>query len=327
MRLAPHRVRQLGRVLAVFALSALGASSALAAPTYTITDLGTLSGTTKSIATGINEQGQVVGVAYNTNDPNQGYDIGARSFLYSGGQMTQTSPIGGLANAINDSGQAVGGLYKDINSAGDYVGGRHLISGGQDVTLPLFAFGINDSGLISGSVNAQGGSTAHAAVYSNGQLTDLNWVIGGNMSGADAINNHGHLLIGGDNGAQVHSVLYANGVVTDLASLPGGSGKVGRSLNDSDQIVGDNFLYSAGQFSDLNALIPTSSGWSRLSPSRINNAGQIVGQGLIDGEEHAFLMTPIGQTVPEPSSLAVFGAMAIGLAAIGIRRDRSNTVR
>jgi hypothetical protein len=44
---------------------------------------------------------------------------------------------------------------------------------------------------------------------------------------------------------------------------------------------------------DLNTLIAPLSGWELLDASAINDAGQITGQGLIGGEYHAYLLTPI----------------------------------
>jgi probable HAF family extracellular repeat protein len=43
---------------------------------------------------------------------------------------------------------------------------------------------------------------------------------------------------------------------------------------------------------DLNAMIPPGSPWYRLNASSINDSGQIVGFGTINGETHAFLATP-----------------------------------
>jgi hypothetical protein len=43
---------------------------------------------------------------------------------------------------------------------------------------------------------------------------------------------------------------------------------------------------------DLNALIPAGSPWYLQATSSINDAGEIAGQGLINGEVHAFLATP-----------------------------------
>jgi PEP-CTERM motif len=62
---------------------------------------------------------------------------------------------------------------------------------------------------------------------------------------------------------------------------------------------------------DLGTLLGT----TQSIATGINDAVQIVGQGLIDGQEQAFLMTP--QNVPEPGTLTIFG---LGLAALVILR-------
>jgi hypothetical protein len=43
---------------------------------------------------------------------------------------------------------------------------------------------------------------------------------------------------------------------------------------------------------DLNDLIPKDSGWTLQAAESINDAGQITGFGVINGEVHAFLATP-----------------------------------
>ena len=43
----------------------------------------------------------------------------------------------------------------------------------------------------------------------------------------------------------------------------------------------------------LNTLIPAGSPWYLQNACALNDAGQIAGQGLINGEVHAFLATPI----------------------------------
>jgi probable HAF family extracellular repeat protein len=344
---------------------ALSARSAFADPLYTITDLGTLPGQTSSVATGINNQGQVVGISYNNSDGHFGTSSspptagpprfwqsgsGAGSFLYSHGQMTQVSPVGGLAMSINDSGQVVGGQYSSINNLGQYVGGQNagvqtdnpgttsiLVSGGATTILsPLFIpYSINTAGQVAGSVfvNAHGGDDSHPALYQNGQLTDLfPKVASGEYydSRAVAINQKGNLLISvlpfyGPNGSQAGSIssyLYtaSTGRTTNLTALPGGSGMVAAALNEKDEAVGGGFLYSKGTVQTLASLLPAPSAWSSLNATGINDRGQIIGQGAINGEEHAFLMTPHGQAVPEPGTLAIWALLASAAAVRTVAR-------
>jgi probable HAF family extracellular repeat protein len=49
---------------------------------------------------------------------------------------------------------------------------------------------------------------------------------------------------------------------------------------------------------DLNTLINPSFGWVLQQAFAINDDGQVTGFGTIDGQTHAFLLTP--EPVPEP---------------------------
>jgi uncharacterized membrane protein len=333
------------------AMAGLAGSAAQADPLYSITDLGTLPGKTSSVATAISNQGQVAGISYNGPD---GYftDVfqgsanpprftvtanGAQSFLYGSGQMTQINPTGGLAMSINNSGQVVGGQYSSIDDLGQYVGGQtagivipnpsttsEFVSHGTTTTLsPLFVpYSLNNSGQIAGLliVNADQYSRFHPAVDQSGQITDLvSKVPHGNYydTRAIAINQIGDTSINVQpEGQKPLSYLYvpSTGAVINLSALPGGSNMIGAALNDKDQVVGNGFLYSNGTIQTLASLVSSSSGWSNLVSTRINDTGQIVGQGLINGQEHAFLMTPTGQEVPEPGTLAIWGLISAGLA-------------
>ncbi len=326
MTTKPFRTRC--RVLFAVAVCCLTPAWANASPMYNITGLGVMPGNTQSIATGINSQGQVVGVSYTTHDVINGYDAGAKSFLYSGGQVNQINPLGGPANAINDSGQVVGGFYLGINNAGQYIGidnngVENVYTNGQATALPLVALAINNAGAIVGDVLTNGAHNSLATMYANGQTTDLSQATGLQNSAAVGINNNGDVLITGSNGNGVHSFLYVNHIMTDLTGLPGGAGKIATALNDSDQIVGNNFLYTGGQILPLTNFLLPNSGWSNLYATGINNKGQIIGQGLFNGQEEAFLMTPITQTVPEPTSVTLFGGVMAGLAFVRAKKRRS----
>src|SRR5271165_7071038 len=132
--------------------------------------LGITQYSTRTIAYGINDAGQVVGEyidnALNTN-----------GFLYSGGSYTTiddplAAPIGGdtitIAEGINDAGQIVGIYY-----AGSYAAAYgFLYSGGNYTTIadPLatgrtYANGINDAGQIVGEYGDVSGTTIHGFLY------------------------------------------------------------------------------------------------------------------------------------------------------------------
>jgi probable HAF family extracellular repeat protein len=113
----------------------------------------------------------------------------------------------------------------------------------------------------------------------------------------------------------------------DLGSL-GGNYSSAFGINNSGQVVGesytangfvdDAFLYSNGTMLDLNSMIPASSGWQLTEACAINDHGWIVGAGFNpSGQDHAFLLTP----VPEPSTLALLAAGAIGLLGFAWRRQ------
>jgi uncharacterized protein (TIGR03437 family) len=64
------------------------------------------------------------------------------------------------------------------------------------------------------------------------------------------------------------------------------------------------FLYASGKVYDLDTLVVNGTGWTLTNATAVNDAGQIVGAGFINGQEHAFLLTPALTT-------AVFAISAI----------------
>jgi probable HAF family extracellular repeat protein len=226
-----------------------------------MTDLGTLGGS-RSVASAISPDGQIVGQAYILgNTPH--------AFLHSGGTMT------------------------DLNT---------LIPAG--ITL-LSATAINAAGQIVGEAHIPSANNArHAFLYSPGTVTDLG-TLGGTHSVAFGINTTGQVVgssyLPGDR-AQ-HAFLYSDRM-TDLGIL-GGRDSFAYGINTTGQVVGRSYLPGdlahhafryrscSGTMIDLNDLVPP--GVIVTNATAINTAGQIVGDGRIDGSPHvhALLLTPL----------------------------------
>jgi probable HAF family extracellular repeat protein len=193
-----------------------------------------------------------------------------------------------------------------------------------------YAWGINNVGQVVGNVND--GGLAFVWDSTNG-MQDLGTLGGGR--GAEAINNIGQVVgYSYTSGLNVHAFLWdsTNGM-QDLGTISG-YGSVASGINDFGQVVGSlttsgeepqhSFVWdSTNGMRDLNDLIDSNSGWTLNSAKAINNKGQIVGYGNLNGQQRAFLLTPIAETnpksVPEPGS--VLGLLAFGaLGANSLRK-------
>jgi probable HAF family extracellular repeat protein len=276
-------------------------------------DLGKLGGSS-SQANGINSGGQIVG----TTGTRSGV---GRAFLWNA--STGMQDLGSLAGSnsygygINDAGQVVGWTIAAIS--GDTHAFLWDASSGMTDLGTLggpgsIAFGLNTSGQVAGSAETPnvfnpniGLHTHHAFLWNNGVMTDLGTLPGAtspnDFSIAYGINSSGHVVGESDTGVDHHAFLWSNSVMTDLGIVHGGPDSVAHGINISDQVVGTSgrsaFLWSpsAGMI-DLNTLIPSGSGWNLTDASAINDNGQIVGVGTINGQTHAYLLTPGSPSVP-----------------------------
>jgi hypothetical protein len=80
-------------------------------------------------------------------------------------------------------------------------------------------------------------------------------------------------------------------------------------------------MYSNGTVQSLLSLLPTNSGWSSLNATGINDLGQNIGQGTYNGQQVGFLMTPMAQNVPEPSTVAIWVLLGSAATARVIARS------
>ena len=298
-----------------------------------ITDLGTLGGTGSS-GIAINNSGQVAGNSTTAQGATHG-------FLYSNGAMTDIGTLGGRSGSqvsgINSTGQIVGTSYTGADQRAFVYSGGVMTDLGTLGGASSHALGINDSGKIIGfseTSSNPGPSVLHGFVYSGGVMTDLG---GFRPTG---INSAGDMAGTTFDGAATHAVIYsATGVITDLGTLGNYGSYIGTTaINDLGQVIGtsstpggslDGFLYSGGTMTDLNSLISPNSGWNLQSPYGINNHGDNVGVGYLNGVAEGFVLTVDNSggpsPVPEPSSISLFALGAIGLAIRAYRRKQSKS--
>jgi probable HAF family extracellular repeat protein len=291
-------------VLAALLLAAGAAAPALA-QTYIITELGTLGGDACQ-AYGINDAGQVVGMATNSG----GAD---RPTLWDGGLVFDVGTVNGddfgTAVAINASGQIAGHSWNgDVRAFLDDNGTK--IDIGALHGSPTRAADVNDNGDVVGhsptSVNA-------AFAYSDGTVSYLSGDIGGEENTARAINNSGEIVgYWLSDTDDRFAYVYSDGTKTDLGGFGGGNHEA-MDINDDGDVVGYAtvvggeqhavFWPAGGGGQDLGLL----SGGSSACARAINRTGQIVGWSQIAAAvQHAFLyengtMTDLNDLLPAGS--------------------------
>jgi probable HAF family extracellular repeat protein len=296
-----------------------------------IIDLGTLGGGNESLAIGLNNRGQVVGVAANTiPDPFSmfGFSTQTRAFTWQHGVIRDLGTLGGpdaAAFFVNDRGQVAGNAY--TNATANPVTGsptthpflwqdgtmRDLGTLGGSVPNGGGVNALNNGGEVAGSSDLAGDQTFHPFVWNGRSLVDLG-TLGGALGSAQWLNRNG-AAVGWANtpekatplplaepGDQVyHAFIWKDGVMTDLGTAPGDRCAVAYGVNSRDQVVGDAgichgavdaFLSENGVTMNLNSLVAPSNLHLKEALS-INDQGQIVGKGVLpNGDIHQYLLTP-----------------------------------
>lgn len=273
-------------------------------------DFSSLLAGAESYAYGVNSAGSVAGVYYQN-----GVSHGA---IWTGSSVTDLG-AGTFATSINDSGVAVGGNGQAIVYADGQVRALGTLSGGNWSA----AYAINTAGEVVGY--GEEGSGVFRGFYWTGTTLVSIGTLGGSSSYAMNVSNSGEIV--GDASTQsgyLHAFSDSGGIMTDLGTL-GGTSSYAYGVNSQGMVVGYStlangdthaFLYENGQMIDLNSLLPQGSGWVLVQGYGINDQGQIVGSGFLNGEPEAFRLNLENQSaVPEPAPWVLFGC---GGALIGL---------
>ena len=243
-----------------------------------IHDLGTLPGGTISEAMGMNDRGDITGFSNSAlNSPH--------GFLLRRSNDTR------VLGAMQDLGTLSGGSYSQalaINNREQVVGFSNAADGNWRGFLWTKSSGMHSLPYLPG-----GGNASANGISSRGQIA------GGSSFGGCGFCAHAVLWNPDDLGKEEVSV-------QDLGTLPTAGWSTAFAANDRGQVAGWSgfhaFVWSRGSgMQDLNDMIPRNSGWFLTIATAINMRGQITGEGVINGQQHAFLLTSISEQSDECS--------------------------
>lgn len=293
----PARTRRLAAAAfgLILALALLGWLFRPAPPRYTVTELGTLPGDTVSNASGLNNQGEVVGLS------GSGRQDTRHSFLYRDGVMTDLGLFGLIGPhdgpVINDGGQVTGVLKVARASGRGFHLSAFLYSGGRmrDLGTPpgcslSIGNGINGQGQIVGNAMARS-IVEHGFLYSGGRVTGIGVPPGCADVLPTGINAAGQVVgyCERQNGGGLQAFAYDSWTrkMTALATPPGFTDSLPLGINDQGQIIGGAMsggvsfsterghavLWTSNRVTDLGTL----PGLDSAGGTAINNRGVAVG--------------------------------------------------
>ena len=271
-------------------------------------DLGTLGGT-NSFAYGINDHDQTVGSADLPGGAHHGFT--ATNGL-AGAMMSDLGTLGGsnsVAYCINALGQITGQADFSFTNHHAFLwtnGMANMMDLDGNPASSSAGQWINSAGEVVGAFG--GGPNGDRAMMMGGPGgggMGAMGTLGGNASWANSVNGAAE-VVGSSTlpGGQMHAFMATRGMMgmnlVDMGTL-GGTNSQAFCINTNGAIVGTAdaadgtthaFLYHNGMMQDLTSLITAGTGWQLTEARAINDAGQIVGSGMMSGQMHAYLLTP-----------------------------------
>ncbi len=284
-------------------------------------------------AEGINDAGDVAGATVTSV-------VGSAAYVWRDGVMRllPLEPAGQHgARDITNAGLVVG--------ANGAIFGRGFVHGGSaappDLRWPdagdraaSAATAANDAGEVVGW--AASGAQRRAFRLSGGVLQPLaDPAVARRDSEANAVAEDG-TVVGSFalDAVREHAFVHRTGAMHDLGTLGVDRTSVACGVNVAGVIVGWSgdsqsdraacsglprtgylevgvrraVVWRGGAAEELNGLIPAGTGWTLETAAAINERGQIVGTGVLDGQRRAYLLTPLPPppppVVPPPAAVA-----------------------
>lgn len=242
-------------VVTVVSIAPLTRPRAQSPPTtYTITDLGTLSGS-ESKAFSINSCGQIAGYATNLSNAK-------RPFFRPSSSLIDLGVLSGdgMATSLNSTGYVVGhsptiGSGKRAFIWHDDNANNANDSGEMKELLPIGATGsaddINDNGRVVGWVEGGGGDTlgSNAFTWDANQTPNFQIITGSPAHPsplAHGINNAGTIV--GEDSTLVKGFILRNGAFIDIPAFSPGTRSHAYAVSEADHVVGQAATTNGGDF-------------------------------------------------------------------------------
>lgn len=274
-------------------------------------------GASGATANAVNSSGVIVGMTDS---------LALNGYVIDGSGIHNLGTMGGFGSAgcdINDAGLIVG--FVTAQSQFSHAATWRLVNGAYVMT-PLPELGGFSS--VARAVNAQGVIAGEVDLPPAQMGAPCIWTVAGVQPLGIETSSFGEAL-GINDLNQVVGYSYTNtGETAFLWSAETGEVNLGtlgnaystaRAINNRTEIVGQSyvagtsavqhaFIWKNGVMTDLNTQIAPGSGWVLWDAQDINDAGRIVGGGLLNGHAHAFMLTPVACAADIGSAGGVAGS-------------------
>jgi probable HAF family extracellular repeat protein len=250
-----------------------------------LTALPALPGGNNAQAYGLNNAGQVVGFSEtgvqdstcSTGMPFQVLRYQA-AIWEPNGRVRKLRPLHGdtvgFAFGINNRGQAIGasGVCSNVTLPPNYTpNGPHPVLWERD-GRPVNLTGLDGAAMTIASSISDRGEVVGNSMFPDGTVRPFLWTRKGGLH---------------DLGAFPGAVL----TVAPCCNTINNRGEVAGFWFDTSFNM-HPYLWRNGVFTDLNDLLPPGSPWQLVQACSINDAGEVAGSGIINGETHAFIARP-----------------------------------